>query len=307
MGAKKKLFLLNLVCVFAVLGFFYHVQTGRFREDKLLPTASRPLSWDRSSEDTEHIKAVLSQPFFFLGKGTQSYAFVSSDGNYVLKFFRPLRPSVVFHVLGHRISMHFHHIPYAAALFSLWNAEKVRETAAADFQSYILAYDQLKEETGVKFLHLNATEDLGTKIIFYDRLHIKHEVDADRSCFLLQKRAEPLSASIETLLNSGEIARVKILLQELVDLLGSRAKKGIYDRDTNILANFGCINFHPIQIDLGSFCEKEIVKSSEIYQKEILRTTKRLRKWLEKKNPSLAFFLLEEIALVKIESKEISP
>src|SRR5437868_4094151 len=38
--------------------------------------------------EQQQIHSILSQKFSYLGKGCQSYVFVSEDDNYVLKFFK---------------------------------------------------------------------------------------------------------------------------------------------------------------------------------------------------------------------------
>src|SRR5690349_15990834 len=68
------------------------------------------------------IERILRQPFTFLGKGSQSYVFESQDGQTVVKLFRFDRPDAI----------------------QLFDACK-------------LAYDSLRDETGLLYIHLNIT------------------------------------------------------------------------------------------------------------------------------------------------------
>ena len=45
--------------------------------------------------EKENLHSILSQPFYYIGKGAQSYAFMSEDKKHVIKFFKfkHLRPN----------------------------------------------------------------------------------------------------------------------------------------------------------------------------------------------------------------------
>ena len=56
-----------------------------------------------------------------------------------------------------------------------------------DFDSYKIAYENLKDETGLIYLHLNKTDFLKQKMIIIDKIGIYHEIDLDSMEFLIQK------------------------------------------------------------------------------------------------------------------------
>src|SRR3989304_3794415 len=89
---KSPLLKLFLFCLlFVAVERFCYVQTQGFRVEKSLPPPHRDVRWHfpaPSEEERIELKKTLSQPFTFLSKGNECYAFVSEDGQYVLKFFK---------------------------------------------------------------------------------------------------------------------------------------------------------------------------------------------------------------------------
>ena len=118
---------------------------------------------------------VFSQDFTYLGSGGQVYAFVSSDDQYVLKFFKH----------------HHHFLPFWRSVLpgSSEREQKREKKRVRDFTSYRLCKDLLPQETGLLFVHLDRTEHLKTEVRILDKLQIAHLVDLDTTAFILQKRA----------------------------------------------------------------------------------------------------------------------
>src|SRR5437868_3279127 len=78
--------LLSLLLLYGVERFC-HKQTDGFSIYNISSNLSFREEWEIPQETTE-AKIILAQPFYYLGKGAQSYVFESEDGNFVLKFFR---------------------------------------------------------------------------------------------------------------------------------------------------------------------------------------------------------------------------
>ena len=138
---KKGLWVLALGAITACISDFCQKQTKGFALSKIAPSFSSELV----QEIDKDVLSVLDQPFHYLGKGVQCYAFVSADDKYVLKFFRMRRllPS-----------------PWLVKmpLLESYKQEKIKrksEELFRDFTSYKIAYEQLQEETGLVYVHLN--------------------------------------------------------------------------------------------------------------------------------------------------------
>ncbi len=226
------------------------------------------------SELTPAIQSTLDQPFYFLSKGGQCYAFVSQDGTTVLKFFKQ------------------HHI-------RLWNwfnqvtlgpldnyrkhlIEKRVYQSSFMFDSCKIALEELKEATGLLYVHLNQTNDFKKKLTLYDNLGILHQIDLDITDFILQKKASPSYTTIKKHLREKNLDAAKECLASLAALIKEKEEKGIADRDFNIKTNIGFIGNQAIEIDVGSFS-----KGSQLETKKL----ELFKEWLADKSPELYSYL----------------
>lgn len=229
---------LSLLAVFGIERFC-HKETDGFRIDKI--HAGRAASISHTVSEQARVRKILNQPFTYLGKGAQCYVFESQDKNYVVKFFRAAESDPM------RL---FSHLPFNSIKEKIAAREQKR---MRDFASYELAYANLKEETGLVFVHLDTSSDLKKEILLVDKLNIQHKIASDRYAFVLQKRADLVKTAVKSWIEQGEEKKAKDALANLVHLLSLRAKKGIYDADPNLTKNFGFVGSQPIQIDCGGF------------------------------------------------------
>jgi hypothetical protein len=254
----------------------------------LLPSKeweTAPLEGEREKE----LERALCQPYHFLSKGAQAFVFKSEDGRYVIKFFKlhHLQPSVWLRMLRW---------PWRMEGYRLEKMMEKRRELFKTFMSYKIAYDELSEETGMLFLHLNKSEHLKRVLSFSDPLGIVHRVDLDQMEFFVQRCAAPFFPQVEHYIALGEKERVKQVLSELVSILVMRNQKGIFDKDPDIGTNFAVLDHKTVQIDVGRFSKDEGRKESPVYGEEIRRITDGLIRWLEARDPLLSLHLQEEIA-----------
>ena len=132
--------------------------TQGFRVGKMeLAFPSHP-EWDVPA--SPEVLAILDQPFYYIDKGSQSYVFESRDGNYVVKFFRFDYPEIELKVL------------------TLFNACKI-------------AYDKLRDATGLSYIHLNPTSE-GLPILHCtDAIGRKSRLPLDLYRSTIHKKALP--------------------------------------------------------------------------------------------------------------------
>ncbi|NGX26325.1 MAG: hypothetical protein K940chlam6_00241 [Chlamydiae bacterium] len=70
---------------------FCHKQTQGFQLQKIQADLPHNSDWETllpGDHTSQRLQTILSQPYSFLNSGGESYAFVSKDGKYVLKFFK---------------------------------------------------------------------------------------------------------------------------------------------------------------------------------------------------------------------------
>ncbi len=164
------------------------------------------------------------------------------------------------------------------------------------FNSIKLSYDNLKEETGLIYLHLNPTHCFHKTITLYDPNGIAHQIDLDSTRFYLQKRAVPLEKHFLALKENQEHERAQKSIASLCNLIIDRCRKGFADRDP-YNKNFGFIDDRAIEIDTGSFIPNPCMKEPRFYKQELFFITLELKKWAERNYPQLLPHIASEIAL----------
>ncbi len=201
--------------LFGLAYFFTDQATWGFTVARLRTT--QPLGPSRGVDPY----LILKQKFYLKDQGGQSYVFISADEKYVLKFFKDMpRPWI-----------------------PLQNYQKKKlGKLIRTMNGYQLAFDRLREETGLLYLHLSPTKTpLPTTLV--DRLLIEHSIDLSSVYFVLQKRATPVSVFDESVLT-----QVSALLQK-------RASVNIADHDPRLQSNLGWIDGQIGFIDPGRFIE----------------------------------------------------
>src|SRR5580700_8553627 len=185
-----------------------------------------------SEEKQQQIRNLLSQPFYLMGVGSECFAFASKDGQAVIKFFKldQMRP-VYFNrgLFGEDYTafagtISRHPLTHVVLPFPLQQGLKrvlgIREfRIQRTFHSIKLAYDELREETGLLYLHLNPTDHLSQTLTLYDGNGICHEVDLDSTRFFLQKRATPLEMHFRLLQSNKRHEDTKKSIDSLVHLI----------------------------------------------------------------------------------------
>ncbi|MES2198742.1 MAG: hypothetical protein V4489_01045, partial [Chlamydiota bacterium] len=261
-------FAINLIC---------KGLNGNFDVDDLIKPSKSGSAWDTSSEKGFDINSLLKQKFHYLGKGHQAFAFTSEDGQYVLKLFKPHYPHIEF--FGE--SFNFTYIPFSKWLYKSVAKEAFDKRLAADFTSYVNAYNSFKEESLVEYLHLSKTSDLKHPLQLFDKINILRNFDPNDTCFLIQKKVEPLQVTLKNLLKEDKIMDVRLVLEKLLNLLNRRVELGFYKPTHKFHANFGCVGLEPIQLDIGNLLTlKDLGLAEGTPTIDLATSVKKLKMWL---------------------------
>lgn len=287
---KKRVFLYVLLIAlafFALIRLYYRL-TDDFRLANITDTLNYRSEWDvqpLTSAEKEKIDTLLQQKYFYIGKGAQSYAFGSEDGQFVLKFFKfkHLRPSPLFDWIPPWM-------PFAEYR-AKQEARKKRKFEGV-FSGYHLAYEVNRKESGLLFVHLNRTKELYPSVTVFDKIGRKHRIDLDDVAFLLQVKAETMRSVLHRLLEQGDLPLAKTRISQIFDLYLSEYKKGIFDHDHGVMHNAGFSENHPIHLDVGKLKKDENMKSLTFYSEDLALVARRMDKWLKenelKEYPELA-------------------
>jgi hypothetical protein len=233
-----------------------------------------------SDEESKQMHMILSQPFYYLSCGGQSYVFISEDGQYILKFNK-------FHHL--RIPSLIKHLPLPASL-DQYRTKKIQKKdfiLRRTLRSYVVAYRFLKQETGMLYYHLQKTSDLNQTLTFFDKLGYKYTINLDDYAFVVQKKGMATRHMINALMQEGKTIEAQEKLDQLLRLAVVRCQKGLGDRDFKFKSNLGFIDGIAAQIDLGSLSLDEHAKEPTFYKAEIKRAGGVLRAWLMEEHPTL--------------------
>lgn len=174
-------------------------------------------------ENTIDISPILSQPFYYLGKGCQCFVFLSADQSCVIKFFKEK------------------HL-------------KKKDRRQKVFDGCFLAYHFLQEDCGLLYMHL-CQEPLPVQMItLYDKLGFAHTIDLEMHSFYIQKKGTPFLS-----LSEDE----KIQYSEAINsLINKRALADIADKDPALYQNLAICEGRPIFVDVGQFYSSKTMLSS---------------------------------------------
>lgn len=263
-------------------GFLVSNITSDYAYDERWET--RPLS----KQEHNLVDSILDQKFSYLGKGCQSYVFLSEDGKYVIKFFKyqRFRPQEWLD--------YFAFIPTVDE-YRLRKIDKKQNKREGVFRSWKLAFEELQPETGLIFVHLNKTYDLNKTLTIFDKMGFEHTLDLDQIEFLIQRKVKPYCGYISDLMANKDTTAAKKLLSQTITLIMSEYARGIVDNDHALMQNSGVMDGKPMHVDVGQFVWNDEVKNPEVYQQQLFNKTYKFRKWLNKKYPELEQHLEKEL------------
>jgi hypothetical protein len=253
-----------LILSLYALSRFCHHQTAGFSMAKI---KDNTFPMDITSEEI-----TLKGEFRYLGRGLQSFSFVSEDGEVVLKIFNNRYQQKLFW---------YRFLPFTEQKKVVAESKLKR-----NFNSYKIAYEELQKETGILYFHPKETHHLHQTITLVDKLGIKHPLDLDTTSFIVQKKATLFYPYLDALMEKNDLFKAKEAISAFVTLLKSRLQKGIGDNDALVRTNFGFVNDVPIHVDVGPFYRKDSLKTD--YKKELIESTLNLKHWLEAHHPPLA-------------------
>lgn len=278
-----------LIAIMIALGLFgiariYYRLTDDVRLANMQHEMPYHKEWDippLSPMEKERMDVILNQPFHYIGKGAQSYAFASEDGKYVLKLFKfkHLKPSWFVDMLPA--------IGFIKEYKENQTARKQRKLEGV-FEGYRLAYEMHKDPSGILYIHLNPSNNLNKTVIIKDKIGLPHRVDLDKFVFILQEKAETTRTVIKKLLNQNDVAKAKIRLGQIFDLYISEYRKGVYDRDHGVMHNTGFVGEKPIHLDVGKLSDAPEMKNPEHANADLEKIAYKFHSWIHTNYPQHA-------------------
>jgi hypothetical protein len=232
MARKPKLIAATIIFLTAALYFFSQPSTTPSFSPAMVSSTLPPHPQWAISDPAPN--RILSQKFNFLGEGAQAIAFQSEDGKYVLKLFKMRRftPSVGDQFCPHVVRRRLRNLHWV-------------------FNGYKNAYQDLRRETGLVWIHLAKTNHLHQNLTIVDRDGNEHRIDADLTEFVIQEKAELIFHRLSRLYKEGKKSELEKAIASIQTLIQYRINKGYADRDKAISNNYGFVGSRPIQLDTG--------------------------------------------------------
>lgn len=273
-----------IIFCFFLIKTFCDKQTSGFRLEKIQGFIPDTEEWkiDILFQNTD--LSCLDQPFYFLGKGGQAYAFISKDEKYVIKFlkFRKINPSFSLKLL----SM----LPYFQKQY-LKKLLRLRKRIEKECKSYQIACEDLSKESGLIFARLQKNYPLNRYVTVFDKIGMAHQVFLDEVVCIVQKKASLIYPGLSQIIQTEGEKGAQIVIDNLIEFFIQRGKKGILDLDPKINKNLGLVGFQAMQIDLGRLCRDANQKNPKVIHQEIKKIIAPLHDWLAVHHPSLVVYL----------------
>ncbi len=224
-------------------------------------------------DECKEASIPIDQNYHFLGKGRQSFAFVSQDGKTVLKFF----------------NKNYFQMPwYSFALPNKEDEQKKRNLRKKYFsEGYAIAEKYLQEQTAILYVHYGKTQNL-PKVKVKDQANRIFTIDLNQVPFVLQRKGEPLFSSLQKIYEQeGKDAFISAIDQYL-NLVNLRISLGIADGDHDIQHNYGFLDGKPFHLDPGRLYLADL-SDQKTRLHEWWVGTHQLRKWLTINYPEINF------------------
>lgn len=275
---KKIVYILVLIAALYGGGRLYYGLTDGFTIGNMTADFPYHSEWEThplSPVEQQRLDEALNQSYTYLGKGCQAYVFESKDGKYVVKFFKYQR---------FRLKPWEEYIPF----YEDYRKRKLKhkqEKLERFLLSWVVAYNDLKEETGLVFVHLNKTTTLNHRLSIQDKLGLHNELDLDQLQFCIQRKAEMLATALLRLKAENKLEDAKQLAAKTLNLLINDYKRGFVDNDPALMQNTGVVDGNPIHVDIGQLVHDEQAKNPDYYKPLYDAKAAELHRWLQDHYP----------------------
>ena len=197
---------------------------------------------------------LFSYPLLYLGKGKQSIAYETSDGQYVVKFFK--------------------------------QSKKKQQKLYQAIEGAYIAWAYIPEDTGIIGCSLGDQELPVSEIKLLNKKGKLEKINIKNTPFVVQKKAMPLKRTLLRLMAQNKDNEAKALLISIFSVLTTCREKGILDRDGSLMrkGNMGVISGKAVLIDTGKLY---LFSAPERQTLHDVNRAKPLRKWLQQACPEL--------------------
>lgn len=248
-----------------------------------------------TTAERAQIDALFSQPFRYFAKGAQCFALESQDGSYVLKCFKQK------HLYKTPTLRFLEKIPFLEGYVSQRLERRSKRWECMTIGCHV-AYERLREATGILYLHLAPTEGLPpVKIIDY-RGVIK-ELDPNQFPFYLQKKGSSLKDGFLRFRKNRDLSGAKESLHSLFTYLSHRTQCDVLDADPGYTQNLGWIDGKGTNLDIGKLIPCTWIKEPSRLHQDLTLHLATLREFFQAEYPEMVQAYDDELAGIESEPK----
>lgn len=267
----------------------YHFLTDGFSVHRITHFVPSPSPFNEiilcDREARKEIDQALLQDFHYLDSGSQCFVFLSSDGQYVLKFFKHHRWRLSF----------FEQVWLSLPLCKELKEKKLNKkhnSHVDTYKSYCTSFEKFRKKTGLLLINLSTKGKEFPVVTIQDRLYRRHKIPLNNYTFLLQRRVTPMTQYVAEC--GRDIEKIRRLIIEYINLVEERARLGYLNKDPSFARNFGVFNDSLVEIDIGGCFQDPKKDIHYFYSQELSLIEEKLCSFF-KRNPSLCKFIREEI------------
>lgn len=240
-------------------------------------------------DEQQELEKAINQSYHYLKKDKQFFTFLSQDGQYVIKFinYKSTGPEswVEYFPQGHTV------LKYPQEI-----TDRRIPTLQDYYASWKMAFDYLKQETGLVFMHINKSKEFNKKLSLYDKLGLFHSIDLNQTIFCVQRKTDLLYPTLIRYRQNGELKKAQDLIVNLLKLFEIEYRNEICDKNSYWLQDIGILqNGYPVKLDIGKFGKNAQMKIPVVYYDHLFNKTSTLKLWLVNEFPELATFLESEL------------
>lgn len=278
---KKLVYSFSFLLFLFGLARLYYALTDDIRISNMIYEYPFQNHWEsptQTKDEYERLKEAVSQDYFYIGKGAQSYAFESRDKQYVLKFFK------FKHLKPNWFIQHLPDISFLKEFKNKYQARKNRKLIGV-FNGYDLAYREDRDHSALLYVHLVPTEHLNLNATIHDKMGFQRVIPLDPIVFLIQKKGETLRSHLNQHLKLGHLSQAKESISKIIDMYVTEYERGIYDHDHGVMQNTGFIGQEPFHLDVGKLHKDPRIQEKNIYKKDLKYVLWKISYWFKKSYP----------------------
>jgi hypothetical protein len=239
----------------------------------------------------KELAEILHQRFRYCGKGSTSGAYVSEDGQFVLKTFlkKEFRSKT-----GQSIPI----------FRELANKRKELRSKYNRVFGPINAYQYIPQESGmIYYQFIRPTHRFHHLIQLTEKDGSISWLDPNRDEYVIQKKAVLAQVYLQDYVARGDLERAKNGIVQLLEMTKTLYAQEIVLVALQFLNNFGFVNDEPIRIDVEHvrFDPKWKKKGRAHFRKEVAK----FRNWVESEVPVLLSFFDETVERLEINDRNL--